>query len=44
MSGSTDSYDPKQVAILAPDALARAVEDAEKAFAQATDLEELATV
>jgi phenylalanyl-tRNA synthetase alpha chain len=44
MSGSTDSYDPKQVAVLAPEALARAVEDAEKAFAAATDLEGLAAV
>ena len=44
MSGSNDSYDPKQVAVLAPEALARAVEDAEKAFAAATDLEELAAV
>jgi phenylalanyl-tRNA synthetase alpha chain len=44
MSGSTDSYDPKQVAMLAPEALARAVEDAEKAFAAAADLEELAAV
>jgi phenylalanyl-tRNA synthetase alpha chain len=42
MSGSSDAYDPKQVAVLAPEALAQAVEDAEKAFAQAADLEELA--
>jgi phenylalanyl-tRNA synthetase alpha chain len=44
MPGSTDSYDPKQVAVLSPEALAQAVENAEKAFAAATDLEELAAV
>ena len=44
MSGPNDSYDPKQVAVLAPEALAQAVEDAEKAFAQAADLEQLAAV
>ncbi|HEU0086772.1 MAG TPA: phenylalanine--tRNA ligase subunit alpha [Pseudonocardiaceae bacterium] len=44
MSGPNDSYDPKQVAVLAPEALAQAVEDAEKAFAAATDLAELAAV
>jgi phenylalanyl-tRNA synthetase alpha chain len=44
MPGSTDSYDPKQVAVLSPEALAQAVEQAEKAFAAATDLEELAAV
>jgi phenylalanyl-tRNA synthetase alpha chain len=44
MPGSTDSYDPKQVAVLSPEALAQAVENAEKAFAEATDLEELAAV
>jgi phenylalanyl-tRNA synthetase alpha chain len=44
MSGTNDVYDPKQVAVLAPEALARAVEDAEKAFAQAADLDELAAV
>jgi phenylalanyl-tRNA synthetase alpha chain len=49
-SGSNDPYvsndtgDPKQVAILTPEALAQAVEDAEKAFGQASDLDELATV
>ena len=42
MSGSTDSYDPKQVAVLSPEALTQAVEDAEKAFAAATDLDQLA--
>ncbi|HEX2291247.1 MAG TPA: phenylalanine--tRNA ligase subunit alpha [Pseudonocardiaceae bacterium] len=44
MSGTNDSYDPKQVAVLAPEVLAQAVEDAEKAFAQAADLDELAAV
>ncbi len=44
MSGSNDSYDPKQVAVLAPEALAKAVEDAEKAFAEAATLEALAAV
>ena len=44
MPGSTESYDPKQVAVLSPEALAKAVEDAEKAFAAAADLEELAAV
>ncbi|MGH3872434.1 MAG: phenylalanine--tRNA ligase subunit alpha [Pseudonocardiaceae bacterium] len=42
MSGRNDAYDPKQVAVLAPAALAQAVEDAETAFARAADLEELA--
>ncbi len=44
MSGPNDAYDPKQVAVLTPEALAQAVEDAEKAFAQAVDLDELAAV
>ncbi|MGH3832380.1 MAG: phenylalanine--tRNA ligase subunit alpha [Pseudonocardiaceae bacterium] len=44
MSGPNDPYDPKQVAVLAPEALTRAVEDAEQAFAAAADLEELAAV
>jgi phenylalanyl-tRNA synthetase alpha chain len=44
MSGINDLYDPKQVAVLVPEALAQAVEDARKAFAQARDLEELAAV
>jgi phenylalanyl-tRNA synthetase alpha chain len=44
MSGPNDPYDPKQVAVLAPEALAQAVEDAENAFAAAADLEELAAV
>jgi phenylalanyl-tRNA synthetase alpha chain len=42
MSGTNEGYDPKQVAVLAPEALAQAVEDAERAFARAADLEELA--
>ncbi|WFF09777.1 phenylalanine--tRNA ligase subunit alpha [Micromonospora sp. WMMD1076] len=37
MSYRNDPYDPKQVALLDPDALAGAVVDAEKAFADATD-------
>ncbi|MEW2589627.1 phenylalanine--tRNA ligase subunit alpha [Micromonospora aurantiaca] len=37
MSYRNDPYDPKQVALLDPDALAGAVADAEKAFADATD-------
>ncbi|MGH3701127.1 MAG: phenylalanine--tRNA ligase subunit alpha [Pseudonocardiaceae bacterium] len=41
MSGS-NAYDPKQVAVLTPEALAQAVADAEQAFAAAADLEELA--
>ena len=44
MSGTNEVYDPKQVAVLAPEALAQAVEDAEKAFARAADLEELRRV
>ncbi|MFU8874104.1 phenylalanine--tRNA ligase subunit alpha [Micromonospora sp. SL4-19] len=41
MSYRNDPYDPKQVALLDPDALAGAVADAEKAFAAATDLDAL---
>ncbi|MDZ5444565.1 phenylalanine--tRNA ligase subunit alpha [Micromonospora sp. 4G57] len=37
MSYRNDPYDPKQVALLDPDALAAAVADAEKAFAAAAD-------
>jgi len=44
MSGPNDSYDPKQVVVLAPDALAKAVDDAEQAFAEADDLDALAAV
>ncbi|MDQ3150715.1 MAG: phenylalanine--tRNA ligase subunit alpha [Actinomycetota bacterium] len=42
MSGPNNGYDPKQVAELSPTALARAVEEAEKAFAAAADLDSLA--
>src|SRR5690349_12989128 len=41
MSYRNDPYDPKQAALLAPDALEAAVADAEKAFAQAADLDAL---
>ena len=44
MSGVNDDYDPKQVAALAPDALGDAVAKAEKAFAAAADLTQLAAV
>ena len=44
MSGTNDSFDPKQVAVLAPEELAGAVENAERAFAAATDLDALAAV
>jgi phenylalanyl-tRNA synthetase alpha chain len=43
MSGVNDNYDPKQVAVLDPDALHSAVQDAERAFAEAADLADLAT-
>jgi phenylalanyl-tRNA synthetase alpha chain len=43
MSGVNDNYDPKQVAVLDPDALHSAVQDAERAFSEATDLAALAT-
>ncbi|HEY2205649.1 MAG TPA: phenylalanine--tRNA ligase subunit alpha [Pseudonocardia sp.] len=42
MSGVNDNYDPKQVAVLDPEALTRAVADAERAFAGAGDLATLA--
>ena len=42
MSGTNDPYDPKQVALLAPEALAEAVATAEKAYAEAAGLTELA--
>ncbi|MGH3916034.1 MAG: phenylalanine--tRNA ligase subunit alpha [Pseudonocardiaceae bacterium] len=42
MFGPNDSFDPKQVAVLAPEALAQAVEDALQAFAEAGDLDALA--
>ena len=41
MSYRNDPYDPKQAALLAPDALEAAVADARKAFDAAGDLEEL---
>ncbi|HEY4005203.1 MAG TPA: phenylalanine--tRNA ligase subunit alpha [Pseudonocardia sp.] len=44
MSGVNDDYDPKQVAVLAPEALRDAVVKAEKAFAAASDLSALAAV
>ncbi|MGH3752399.1 MAG: phenylalanine--tRNA ligase subunit alpha [Pseudonocardiaceae bacterium] len=44
MSGTNDDYDPKRVAVLDPEVLAQAVEDAEKAFAAAADLAALAAV
>ncbi len=42
MSAANDSYDPKQVAALAPETLQSAVEQARKEFAAATDLAALA--
>jgi phenylalanyl-tRNA synthetase alpha chain len=44
MSYRNDPYDPKQAALLAPDALESAVADAEKAFAAAADLDALAAL
>jgi phenylalanyl-tRNA synthetase alpha chain len=44
MSGVNDNYDPKQTAVLDPEALRDAVRDAEKAFAEAADLAALATL
>ncbi|MEV5629795.1 phenylalanine--tRNA ligase subunit alpha [Micromonospora tulbaghiae] len=44
MSYRNDPYDPKQVALLDPDALAQAVADAEKAFAEAADPDALAAL
>ncbi|AUS77683.1 phenylalanine--tRNA ligase subunit alpha [Actinoalloteichus sp. AHMU CJ021] len=44
MSGANDSYDPKEVAALAPETLARAVEDAASEFAAAGDLDELRAI
>jgi len=44
MPAANDPYDPKQVALLDPAALARAVEHAEKAFADAADLDALAAL
>ena len=42
MSAPSNSYDPKQVAMLAPEALEDAVTAALKAFAEASDLDQLA--
>ncbi|GAA3360728.1 MULTISPECIES: phenylalanine--tRNA ligase subunit alpha [Saccharopolyspora] len=42
MSGANDSYDPKEVAALAPETLDRAVVEARKGFEEAADLDELA--
>jgi phenylalanyl-tRNA synthetase alpha chain len=44
MSGPNDPYDPKQVALLSPEALAEAVATAEKAFAEASDLAALTAI
>jgi phenylalanyl-tRNA synthetase alpha chain len=44
MSGTNDPYDPKEVTALAPETLDSAVREAEKAFAGAAGLEELAAV
>ena len=42
MSAANDPYDPKQVAALGPEALEAGVRKAEKAFAEAADLDALA--
>ncbi|PPK66786.1 phenylalanine--tRNA ligase subunit alpha [Actinokineospora auranticolor] len=44
MSGANDSYDPKEVAALAPDILQAAVEKAREEFSSAADLDALAAV
>jgi phenylalanyl-tRNA synthetase alpha chain len=44
MSYRNDPYDPKQAALLAPDALESAVADAERAFGAAADLDALAAL
>ncbi|MGH3655220.1 MAG: phenylalanine--tRNA ligase subunit alpha [Micromonosporaceae bacterium] len=44
MTYRNDPYDPKQAALLAPEALADAVAAAEKAFAEAADLDQLAAI
>src|SRR5690349_22223597 len=41
MSYRNDPYDPKQAALLAPEALEAAVAEAEQAFAEAADLDAL---
>jgi phenylalanyl-tRNA synthetase alpha chain len=43
MSGANDSYDPKEVAALAPETLEAAVEKAREEFSAAADLDALAT-
>ena len=44
MSGANDSYDPKEVAALAPETLQAAVERAREEFAGVTDLAKLAAI
>jgi phenylalanyl-tRNA synthetase alpha chain len=44
MSGTNDPYDPKEVAALSPEVLEAAAREAEKAFAEASDLDALAAV
>jgi phenylalanyl-tRNA synthetase alpha chain len=44
MSYRNDPYDPKQAALLGPASLAEAVAGAEKAFAEAGDLDQLAAI
>ncbi|MGH8793270.1 MAG: phenylalanine--tRNA ligase subunit alpha, partial [Stackebrandtia sp.] len=44
MTYRSDPYDPKEVALLKPEALDDAVADAEKAFAAASDLDALSGV
>ncbi|MGH3646180.1 MAG: phenylalanine--tRNA ligase subunit alpha [Micromonosporaceae bacterium] len=44
MTYRNDPYDPKQAALLSPDALADAAADAEKAFAAAADLDQLTAI
>src|SRR6266540_3663923 len=44
MSGANDSYDPKEVAALAPETLQAAVEKARAEFAGAADLDQLAKI
>ncbi len=44
MTYRNDPYDPKQAALLAPDALAEATANAEKTFAEAADLDQLTAI
>ena len=44
MSGPNDTYDPKQVAALSDDELAKAAVEARRAFGDAGDLDELAAL